>query len=442
MPDTEESDSVYHSCSRAIAPSVTWRGKHSQPRIWLRRWKKAPWLKHLSGATLNPSTADHGVAKFISSLPDSPVNHIPALARKRVRQMIDGSGRISPELFARPGLLPFSLRMYEDSSEVVSLSSSAILPPSGIISSGVVSKHQIFKHPTKETDCLSWGTPKVATGAYQKSKGKITLNLEGQVKEWALPRATPTARDWRDGATDLKNVEVKSLLGRQCIKWTKDYMDSLPEGVWKTILNGCKSSGLDIGSSPRPSLNPLFVSWLMGVELTHLGLWEMDVFHIKWRTLSRILVFNCLRRDGLMPDDPKVYSFSIAGVTMNDRQTILRRLRTALRSRMKDKKDSEEWEMRLGQIKTRVRPEPENEFDNDALAIDVFSSSRGWLNIGYVPKKSKLIGRKTSAPMNKVVGILVRKKFITDVHLTKLAYFKRDDEIIYFAEVTIEYETE
>lgn len=143
-----------------------------------------------------------------------------------------------------------------------------------------------------------------------------------------------------------------------------------------------------------------------------------------------------------MSDDPKVYSFSIAGVTMNDRQTILRRLRTALRSRMRDKKDSEEWEMRLGQIKTRVRPEPENEFDNDALAIDVFSSSRGWLNIGYVPAKSKLEGKKTSAPLNKVVGVLVKKKFITDVHLTKLAYFERDDRIIYFAEVTIEYETE
>ena len=51
-----------------LAQSVTLSGKHTRPRFWLAAWKKKPWLRLLSGATCEPSTADHGAASWIASL--------------------------------------------------------------------------------------------------------------------------------------------------------------------------------------------------------------------------------------------------------------------------------------------------------------------------------------------------------------------------------------
>lgn len=51
-----------------IAPSLTLSGKHTPPASWLRAWKKAPWMRHLSGPTCSPSTAELGVAQWIASL--------------------------------------------------------------------------------------------------------------------------------------------------------------------------------------------------------------------------------------------------------------------------------------------------------------------------------------------------------------------------------------
>ena len=54
-----------------IAPFATLSGKLTQPASWLRAWKKAPWMRLLSGPTLQPSTLDSGAERWIASLPDS-----------------------------------------------------------------------------------------------------------------------------------------------------------------------------------------------------------------------------------------------------------------------------------------------------------------------------------------------------------------------------------
>lgn len=48
--------------------SATWRGKPQPPQAWSRRWRQAGFIQRLSGLTLPPSTADRGVASWISSL--------------------------------------------------------------------------------------------------------------------------------------------------------------------------------------------------------------------------------------------------------------------------------------------------------------------------------------------------------------------------------------
>ncbi len=39
--------------------SLMWRSKPSPARTWSQRWKRVPWMKHLSGRTFIPSTHDH-----------------------------------------------------------------------------------------------------------------------------------------------------------------------------------------------------------------------------------------------------------------------------------------------------------------------------------------------------------------------------------------------
>ena len=63
-----------------IAPFSTLSGKLMEPASWRRGWKKAPWMRHLSGPTLPPSTQLLGMAEWISSLPASRARTFPSLA--------------------------------------------------------------------------------------------------------------------------------------------------------------------------------------------------------------------------------------------------------------------------------------------------------------------------------------------------------------------------
>lgn len=52
----------------ALAQSAALSGKLSPPRSWRRAWQTKPWLRRLSGATCEPSTADAGAESWIASL--------------------------------------------------------------------------------------------------------------------------------------------------------------------------------------------------------------------------------------------------------------------------------------------------------------------------------------------------------------------------------------
>ncbi len=71
-------------------------------------------------------------------------------------------------------------------------------------------------------------------------KGANDLNTAAMMASWA----TPTTRDWKDGATTLENTPVNSLLGRQVL--------------------GATSNGSPAPTEKRGQLNPAFSRWLMG----------------------------------------------------------------------------------------------------------------------------------------------------------------------------------
>lgn len=97
--------------------------------------------------------------------------------------------------------------------------------------------------PTTTMDARASGASYPTTATHQQG----TTLTDAAVRQWA----TPTSRDWKDGACADANVPTNSLLGRQVLR------ASGPQ-VPTTSTDGAKSS-----RSGR-TLNPRFVEWLMG----------------------------------------------------------------------------------------------------------------------------------------------------------------------------------
>src|SRR5574337_1184547 len=141
---------------------------------------------------------------------------------------------------------------------------------------------------TSGSGCTGWPTPTVSSGAQHKDSptpgqtGGTTLECAARCAAWPTARssdgdkgvrtmrgasreperrngegldlpttatlasgwATPTTRDWKDGATSLENTPVNALLGRQVL--------------------GAMSNGSNAPTAKPGQLNPAFSRWLMG----------------------------------------------------------------------------------------------------------------------------------------------------------------------------------
>jgi len=89
---------------------------------------------------------------------------------------------------------------------------------------------------------------------------EMGLDQQARSEQWA----TPIERDWKDGDARTQNVPTNGILGRQASRFSLlDQQMSTP---------GSESSEQIPTSHPQPiarprQLNPLFVSWLMGLPI-------------------------------------------------------------------------------------------------------------------------------------------------------------------------------
>lgn len=103
----------------------------------------------------------------------------------------------------------------------------------------------------------AWATPRASmatngpdSGSAQRQEQGANPGLKDQASQWA----TPTARDHKDGATTLENVEVNGLLGRQVLTSSLRPVLSINDG--RELSPTARTL--------RPRLNPAFACWLMG----------------------------------------------------------------------------------------------------------------------------------------------------------------------------------
>ena len=78
---------------------------------------------------------------------------------------------------------------------------------------------------------------------------------------------TPTARDWKDGATDPDAMPVNGLLGRAVWHDFGPYTAAIAR--WEAVIGRPAPSPTEPGSNGRPRLSSAFVEWMMGLPDGH-----------------------------------------------------------------------------------------------------------------------------------------------------------------------------
>ena len=143
--------------------------------------------------------------------------------------------------------------------------------------------HTASAHRISDKGCSSWPTPqhrddKNASTDQTKVLARLTRenassNLQDTAQLAVSPWATPTTRDHKDGACNLENVPVNSLLGRQVLLTTPAAWSTPRANKWgfpdahgsHESPFGQPATGSLASTEKRGQLNPAHSRWLMGL---------------------------------------------------------------------------------------------------------------------------------------------------------------------------------
>lgn len=211
VPISPLSDSVAADLSRSCTSS----GKSRLPRFWRREWKRAGYLRRLSGLTCEPSTLALGVERWISSWRDSPAptSALPVAVPASTASTAD-SGSTCSGAFARWARESSSWRTCQPSLLEGSTSYSGDWPKSGSMRSGAASARPTLVRRTSGSASSSWPTATAMDSVGSRTMGypekgggvKSYQTLTDAATHWNTPRA----RDGRGGGRRTRG-------GRDCL---------------------------------------------------------------------------------------------------------------------------------------------------------------------------------------------------------------------------------
>jgi hypothetical protein len=181
------SESGFHS-EAVSAASATLNGKPLRPRIWSVLWKRASWIRRLSGMTCDPSAATNSADEFISSLADIHASRSHSLADDLDATIRGICGPKSADALARLNRQSCFSRTCQATSASDSMRSPATLKTWATRLRQASLRRRKLARATAENDSSSWATPtsSIAKGGVpQNSKGKRDLRLD--VELWPTP---------------------------------------------------------------------------------------------------------------------------------------------------------------------------------------------------------------------------------------------------------------
>ena len=243
--------------------SVGWNGKPSLSRTWYSRWKRAVWLRRLSGVTFDPSTLDAGVDAWISSLRDSPASRGASPASKLGQTIRATCGPTAYESLSR---LHRNSCSWKTSSLNLFTEQHRTCEQWATAAREAASRRARLVLLTGGSGGSCW--PTITRGDGQSGQTRPSPKRQGGAEHESLRVAaaqwpTPNSRDYKGqpgkGCTDRGGRGAS--LPRDVEAWTGDQSAMCSHQVQATSMDG-ESSSAKTTASPR--LSPRFVSWLMG----------------------------------------------------------------------------------------------------------------------------------------------------------------------------------
>jgi len=201
VQDTQESNLDSEKLSQ-LEQSAMWKSKFLQQRSWQNVWKRDTSIKLLSGLTSKPSTLNHGVEKWISSLEDSHVNPFQTQGKSSEQMTRETYGLTQPDLFGGLGHQSSFLKMCQESSNTISVKSDPNFERWVTKLRKDYSQRSKQAHLTNDNGFSSWRTP-------------AATDPEGGVEDWSSER--------------FKNIEAPQIkLRDQAANWpTPNTMDEI-----------------------------------------------------------------------------------------------------------------------------------------------------------------------------------------------------------------------
>ena len=252
VADTLESKEDLSLPGLQLEHSLMWRSKPSPLPTWSRRWKRTPWLQHLSGRILKPSQHTCFEIELTSLLEAIPASHFQQQESAQEKMTLDTSGLGSENISKQCDLFDVSLKTSRDTSVSDSEKSSKTWKDLVTKRRGEYSARLKSAHLTSENESISLPTPSATQygsnqGGAAGRTGKVRHSLESMANHNLWP--TPQARDWRAGS-DPESGRLKRKtsqgwspnLNDEVLKWptptTQDNNQVKGKGKRGTTLGG------------------------------------------------------------------------------------------------------------------------------------------------------------------------------------------------------------
>ena len=308
---------------RLAEASCTWRGKQQQPQAWSRRWKQGGFIRLLSGVTHEPSTAQHGVDAWISSLRATRARETALPGSASVNSTTAGCSTAPSTSSIKAGLVLSSARTCRGTRTDNSPSPSQHWKDWAAALRAEYSARPKLTTPCAASDCSSWPSATVAQRRVNKSQSvgaaarptldivaeqwmgpnvpnggrstahaeligntmyhdgkKVQLGLESQAARWAGPAAQNHKGSSEGSITRADGKSREDILSYQAEQFFRP-----PSSPDQPIAGGSMSS-TDTPNSNQPSvkrkLNPIFVEALMRWPTGLSGFERQEMAWTRW----------------------------------------------------------------------------------------------------------------------------------------------------------------
>ena len=268
-----------------LAQSVSLNGKLSRPQSWRLAWKRKRWLRVLSGAILEPSTASRGVESWIASLADIRANRSQAQVSDLVKMILDIYGLRSVESLRRSNLASCSSRMSQVISHWDSVTFSEIYKKwvSDVRRDCLRRRKSARRIDVSDSLFSAWPTvtagcpeARVLTGEPRGSRKNPTIM--DAVENWPTPWQTDHCGSAKLGQRRGQLSEAEEV----------NFQTFHP--AQQTSTHGEESSNTMKNSRRR--LNPVFTEWMMGWPRGWTGFEPVEMELCPWSQRMRSRLFS------------------------------------------------------------------------------------------------------------------------------------------------------